>query len=193
MKKIHLVTSNKGKLKTFQDMVDDSVQFEMACTDALGIIEPQSSDIAEISLSKAKQAHAKLGGMVVVEDSGLFLNAYPGFPGAYSKDALQSLGCEGFHNLMMNTEDKSCHFYGVVTVIDEDGSVYVFDDEPFEGEYRLEPSAPSADQWGFLWQHFYIPAFSKTLAEMTEEERHQYRFNKNSRFGKVAEFLTAKC
>ena len=43
--------------------------------------------------------------MLLVEDSGLFIDALPDFPGVYSSFVFKSLGCEGILKLLEDNRD----------------------------------------------------------------------------------------
>ena len=100
-KKIPLVTSNLAKYALFQPILEklgvELVKPSQSC------YEIQSDDWVEIIKEKARAAARSLGRPCIVDDAGLLLDAYPGFPGAYTKSVIQSLGSDGLVKLLNNS------------------------------------------------------------------------------------------
>ena len=105
-----LVTSNAAKFRPFASELD---RFRIA-------IEPPSEPLPEIqSLSfietltaKARAAAAQFGRPVLVDDTGLILEAYPSFPGPLTSTVLRSLGVPGLQRLLTGTSARAvmeCH------------------------------------------------------------------------------------
>ncbi|MBR4863285.1 MAG: hypothetical protein IKU07_01810 [Oscillospiraceae bacterium] len=67
---------------------------------SLDIPEIQSTDPCEVVKKKAEYAYAKYGFPVWVDDMSLSLDAYPAFPGAYTKSVFHQLGIEGLQALL---------------------------------------------------------------------------------------------
>ncbi|MCI4363850.1 MAG: non-canonical purine NTP pyrophosphatase [Thermoplasmata archaeon] len=61
--------------------------------------EPQSERLEEVASAKLEAA-SDLPGAVLVEDSGLFVDALGGFPGVYSAYAFRTLGVAGLLRLL---------------------------------------------------------------------------------------------
>lgn len=99
-KTIPLVTSNLAKYAHFQPILErlgvKLVTLPHPCH------EIQSDDWIEIIEEKARAAARALGRPCIVDDAGLILDGYPGFPGAYTKSMLRSLGSDGFMRLLIN-------------------------------------------------------------------------------------------
>lgn len=93
-----LVTSNRAKYAMFQPVLD-RLGVELVAPPS-PVIEIQSDDWGEIVGEKARAAARALGRPCLVDDAGLVLDAYPGFPGAYTKSILRSLGGDGLRRLL---------------------------------------------------------------------------------------------
>ena len=107
--------------------------------------EPQADSIAEVARAKAADAFARLGGPVVVEDSGLVIPALRGFPGPYTKYALATIGGAG---LVCLAPGAACLYTSCVALARADGSIAV-------GEHALPGTLGSALGDGpELWQVF---------------------------------------
>ena len=84
------------------------------------VIEPQSDNLTTVALAKIAQgvellaAEGRIEESLLVEDSGLFIDALPGFPGVYSAHVHQSLGCEGILRLL--DDERAAHFLTVIAL-----------------------------------------------------------------------------
>lgn len=99
-KSIPLVTSNLAKYALFQPILErlgvELITPHQSCR------EIQSDDWIEIIKEKAQSAARSLGRPCIVDDAGLLLDAYPGFPGAYTKAVIRSIGSDGLSRLLDN-------------------------------------------------------------------------------------------
>lgn len=93
-----LVTTNPAKYALFQAELDRLGVEIVAPPHPL--IEIQSDDWGEIVGAKARTAARSLGRPCLVDDAGLVLDAYPDFPGPYTKSLLRSLGNDGLRRLL---------------------------------------------------------------------------------------------
>ncbi len=124
-RRLCFLTSNQGKLREAEHHLASSEwSLEQLVIDGKvpELIEPQADTLEEVALSKLVQAIALLesdgrsSDAVLVEDSGLFIHAFPGFPGVYSSHVFKSLGCAGILSLM--DEQRSAHFEAVAVLWD---------------------------------------------------------------------------
>ena len=156
---IRFVTTNEGKVREAREYLGDVEQFDYDYT------EIQSDDLAEIAAHGAREAFVESGGEepVIVDDSGLFVEALGGFPGPYSAYVEDTVGIERVWNLVKAEENRRASFRGVVAYADEETV------ETFTGAVRGRIVAPRGDG-GFG----YDPIFEhdgRTLAEMGPEEK----------------------
>lgn len=59
-----------------------------------------------------------IGGPVVVDDSGIFFDAYPNFPGVFSKYMYQSLGIPGLQRLFIDQPNTHVWYQCVLSYMD---------------------------------------------------------------------------
>jgi len=74
--------------------------------------EIQDADPLKVLSAKAKTAAETFGQPCLVDDSGLLLDAYPGFPGAWTAAVCKSLGGQGLARLLDGTTARAklvCH------------------------------------------------------------------------------------
>ena len=166
------VTSNENKAREAALIL--GVELDRAAPD---IPEIQSLDIAEVAAAKALAARAALAEPlrpVVVEDSGLVVEAWNGLPGALTKWFLAGVGVEGLLCMLQPERDRAARAVCVVAVADEDGSV-----RTFTGEVRGSVTDEERGEDGFGWDPIFIPEGQKlTYAEMGDaknEDSHRAR------------------
>ena len=171
MKNIVYVTGNYGKyrsVKKYFEMNDLDIDFYKYDLD-----EPDVNDIEFISRMKAKEAYDLLQRPCFVADSGFYIDDFPnnpGYPGAFVKRSGVSSNIEKLLDDMKNVVNRACHFLDCLTFFDGD-NYYTFYGKS-EGELAMEKrGVHNSDAKSNLWYLFIPKNCSKSLAEMTEEER----------------------
>lgn len=155
---LRFVTSNPGKAREAREYLPEEV--ERVDYD---YPEIQSENLAEIAAAGARDAHREIGGPVFVDDAGLFIDAFDGFPGPYSSYVEEKLGIERVQGLAEREENQRARFRAVVAYADSECV------ETFEGAVRGR-IVPSRGSGGFG----YDPIFDHrgtTFAEMDTEEK----------------------
>ncbi|MDP8940700.1 MAG: RdgB/HAM1 family non-canonical purine NTP pyrophosphatase [Actinomycetota bacterium] len=168
------VTSNEHKRREAAEIL--GVELEGA---ALEVPEVQSLDVAEVAAAKARGAYELLGSPsypVLVEDSGLVIEAWNGLPGALTKWFIQGVGSEGILRMLPPEENRAARAVCAVAVADgaEDGFVRVFEGI-VPGALASEPRGES----GFGWDPIFVPeGGERTYAQMgraKHEDSHRAR------------------
>ncbi len=132
----------------------------------LDLTEPQALDPADIVEWKAREAFGKLGRPVIVEDSGLAIHAWGGFPGALVKWLERSAGLEAIARMLDGFPDRSAT--ATCAVAHFDGHRVVAGRGEVTGTIALSPRGSR----GFGWDSLFVPTGSdRTFAEMTGEEK----------------------
>jgi len=156
------VTTNEHKRREVQEILG----FELERAD-LDLPEIQAIDPAEVAADKARAAREALGAPVLpvlVEDSGLMVDAWGGFPGALTKWLMGSVGNEGLLRMFAPGDDRSARAVCVVALAEADGAVRTFRGE-VQGALALEVRGAG----GFGYDPVFIPEWSSmTYAEMGE-------------------------
>ena len=165
------VTTNEHKRREVERIL--GVELERAGPD---VLEVQALDFAEVAIQKARSAYDALGRPprpVLVEDSGLVIEAWNGLPGALTKWFLSSVGYQGLLK-MLSGEDRRARAVCAVAVADNRGEVRVF-----RGEVRGSVAPEPRGEGGFGWDPIFVPEGSKlTYAEMGDaknEDSHRAR------------------
>ncbi|PSQ62282.1 MAG: non-canonical purine NTP pyrophosphatase [Halobacteriales archaeon SW_8_66_22] len=112
---VTFVTTNAGKVTEAQEYLDDPVEQV-----AFDYPERQADDLATVAAHGARTAYRHVGGPVIVDDSGLTIDALDGFPGPYSSYVEDTLGIERVWNLVADEDDRSAAFRGVIAYCDGD-------------------------------------------------------------------------
>ena len=133
---------------------------------AVDLPEIQALDPGEIVESKARGAWARIGRPVLVEDSGLSIHAWGGFPGALVKWIEKSAGLEKIARMLDAFPDRSA----TATC-----AVAWYDGRNLErGLGRCPGSIAESPRGagGFGWDSLFIPeGGARTFAEMGAEEK----------------------
>jgi len=159
--KFTVVTTNKGKAAEIAAFFAGIAEVDAV---ALDLVEPQAETLEEISQAKAQQAYEHLRRPLIVDDTGLFIEALKGFPGPYAAYVQKTIGNSGILSLLQRSQNRNAYFYTVVAYVDESG-VRVFSGR-VDGTITTVPRGDA----GFG----YDPIFAvgeKTLAEMEITEK----------------------
>ena len=126
---VTFVTTNPGKVREAREYLDASVEqldFDYP--------EIQAADIASVAAHGARSAYRHAGEPVIVDDSGLTVDALSGFPGPYSSYVEETLGIERVWELVAEEDDRSASFRGVIAYCD--GEPFEATPEPVDTDRR---------------------------------------------------------
>jgi len=160
---ITVVTTNKGKAAEIAAFFAGVAEIEAV---SLDLVEPQAETLEEISEAKARQAYEQIHRPLIVDDTGLFIDALHGFPGPYAAYVQKTIGNAGILSLLKDTANRNAHFSTVVAYADASG-IRVFSGR-IDGTIAHAPRGSA----GFG----YDPIFTvgeKTLAEMKIAEKNR--------------------
>jgi len=134
---------------------------------ALDLPEIQSLDPAEVAAYKARRAYDLLNGEpVLVEDTGLALAAWNGFPGALIKWVLGAVGEEGLCRQLDPWPDRAARATVALCLYDASGAHVFTGSAP--GVIVHSPRG----EHGFGWDSIFQPeGYSRTYGEMQREEK----------------------
>lgn len=177
------LTSNAGKAREAAAFLGRPITAR-----ALEIPEIQSLDFADVVTAKALAAVALLGVPVLVEDSGLSLPAWKGYPGPLTKFAVGAVGEAGFARLAHAWGDPRAEAVSTLglawpgaraeDVIVAEGRV--------AGTLAPEPRGAS----GFGWDVIFVPdGDTRSFAEMSAEEKNA-RSHRAKAFAELAHLLS---
>ena len=170
MDRIVFVTHNKGKAKAAEKYFED-IEFTTFNYD---LDEPRSDDLKEIVTAKVKQAYEIVKTPCIALDTGFFIEALNGFPRAFVNFALDTIGIDGILKLMEGVENRSCKFDECLAYHDGKEIHYFYGTSPGHLATKIK-GKDRVEKWSDLWYIFEPNCFTKTLAEMTEQERQDRR------------------
>ncbi|MEO8431078.1 MAG: non-canonical purine NTP pyrophosphatase [Acidobacteriota bacterium] len=144
------------------EKADEALRFGFAVERAsIDLPEIQAIDPGDIVEAKARGAFARLRRPVVVEDSGLLIAAWGGFPGALVRWLEKGAGVPAIPRMLTSWEDRSATAVCVVAFFD--GDRLVSGRGECEGSIAPFPRGTS----GFGWDSIFIPAGEdRTFAEL---------------------------
>lgn len=162
--KIYFVTTNAGKFREARALFHDYFDLEQI---NMTYPELQEDDLSKIAAYGAKYCAVELNKPLIVEDSGLFVDALKGFPGPYSSFVQHTLGNKGILKLMGGENNRRAEFRSVVAYCAPG-------EEPttFTGIWWGELLAEEVGTGGFG----YDPIFSYRrfpVGEMTVEQKNE--------------------
>jgi XTP/dITP diphosphohydrolase len=164
------VSSNPGKVREVEAILGFPIEQL-----ALDLPEIQQIDVEAVVREKARAAYAAAGRPVVVEDTGLFIDALNGLPGALGRWFLKTIGPEGICNLIPAGAERGALARTAVALCDGETV------EVLTGEVRGEIVASPRGDGGFGWDSTFQPAGSShTFAEMDQEEKNRFSMRRQA-------------
>jgi XTP/dITP diphosphohydrolase len=134
--------------------------------------EIQSDHTREIAENSATEAFNKCHLPLIVEDAGLFIDAYEGFPGPYSAYVYKTIKNEGILKLMENIQNRKATFYSTIAYCSQKTGPVLFEGK-IDGEITLTERTGKGNS-GFGFDPIFQPIQSeKTFAEMTLKEKNK--------------------
>jgi XTP/dITP diphosphohydrolase len=130
-------------------------------------VEIQADDPKVIAEHSLKELEMNIP--ILVEDSGLYIDKYLGFPGPYSSYVLRTIENDGILKLMKNEEFRRARFLSVVAFKDEENL------ETFIGEVKGNIAHEIRGTNGFGYDPIFIPkeGDGRTFGEMSVEEKNK--------------------
>ena len=140
------------------------------------LIEPQSSELVEVALSKSEQAISMLSESdssecaILVEDSGLFIDSLNGFPGVYSSYVYNTIGMSGILKLMNEESLRGCEYRSVAVLVIKGRQIVK------TGICRGEIGKEISGNGGFGYDPIFIPDDSdgRTFGQMSQSEKSSF-------------------
>jgi XTP/dITP diphosphohydrolase len=179
IRKIVLSSGNKHKISEIKDILK-GLPFDVVSKDDLGYkdfdVVEDGETLEENAFKKAEELHKLTGGIVIADDTGLFVDALNGEPGIYSaRYAGEPSSDKNNRELLLQKlkdvpmEQRTAHFKTVIAIIFEDGRKMTA-----EGKVHGKIAFEERGQRGFGYDSlFIVEDTGKTFAEMTEDEKNQ--------------------
>lgn len=132
----------------------------------LELIEHQAENVATVAHQKARDAYARVGRPVIVEDAGFELYGLGGFPGPFIKFWEKLGGLESLCRAADGLADRRARAVCALGICSEQGSDVVVG--AVDGLLALHPRGRS----GFGWDAVFVPkGDGRTFGEMSPAEK----------------------
>ncbi|MFB6121867.1 MAG: non-canonical purine NTP pyrophosphatase [Haloferacaceae archaeon] len=136
---LRYVTTNPGKVREAREYLGDDVeQLDFDYT------EIQAPELGPIAARGAREAYRHAAAPVLVDDAGLFLSAFDGFPGPYSSYVEDKVGVERVADLALAEGTRRASFRCVLAYCDGEG----FDASPDPVDRADRAAAAATDEDG---------------------------------------------
>lgn len=178
VRKVFFATGNEGKIQEMQPFFTDE-EVELVQVD-VDVPEIDAMDVEEVAKRKVRdsfqkaldQGEVEKEDMMIVEDTGFYVESIGGFPGAEAAYFAGTAGAEKLLNLLEDENNRSAYFKTAIAVIQE-GEVEVFTGR-LEGRVPEKPRGESHDH--LPYNTYFVPderEGDESLAEssMYEDER----------------------
>jgi XTP/dITP diphosphohydrolase len=195
MQKLVLASSNAGKLREIQAMLDP-LAIEVLTQAALGVADAEEPHLTfiENALEKARHA-AKLSGLpALADDSGVCVPALGGEPGVHSARYAGGAGGREQRDARNNAKlvaalaasaDRRAYYYCAMVLVR-----HAADPQPLVGEGHwwgeIREEARGGNGFGYD-PHFFLPDLGKTAAELDPAQK-----NRLSHRGQALQALVEK-
>jgi XTP/dITP diphosphohydrolase len=139
MNSLYYVTTNKQKVETVQNYIHNNnlnIRIEQLNLD---LSEKQAEAQEEVALDKAEKAfEIAKNNPILVDDEGMFFDAYENFPGVYTKFIMQSLRYIGMVRLLPSSVSHSATFK--VSLVYKDADVTKLFQGAVRGKISIDES-----------------------------------------------------
>jgi len=176
---LYFITGNREKFQETQAILGIRLR-----RISLKLDEIQEVEISKVIKRKTKDAFAKIKKPLIVEDSGIYIKSWSGFPGALTKWLGKTLGYGKIPQLLKG--DRAAAAETIVGYYD--GKKY----RQFRGRIYGKIAKKPAGKTGFGWDMIFIPAGSeKTFAQMDFSRKNEISMRKTA-LEKLKKFLKDK-
>ncbi len=174
--KLKVITSNPGKVREYQkSFADLGIEMEHR---HIPYDEVQTSELEEVVEKGMAELRAKGLSNVMIDDSGMVINALKGVPGVYSAYGQKTIGNKGILTLMEGVGDRSAVFKCCIGC-DIDGKTIIVTGKC---DGFILDSERGTD--GFGYDPIFSPAGKRSFAEISLNEK-----NRMSHRGNAVELL----
>lgn len=180
--RIWMGTSSDHKYEEAREVLTEyGVELERLSIDRVEIQADNPELIAEYSLKVLD-----IDVPILIEDAGLYIDKYYGFPGPYSSYALRTIDNEGILKLMEGETERGARYLSAVAFRDGDTSV------TFTGEVVGRIAMETRGTNGFGYDPIFMPeeGDGRTFGEMSAAEKARISHRARA-FRKLGEWLRA--
>ncbi|MDG6220976.1 MAG: RdgB/HAM1 family non-canonical purine NTP pyrophosphatase [Candidatus Thermoplasmatota archaeon] len=172
---LRFVTSNKSKAEELGEKLAP-LGYSVMQVD-LGYPEIQTDCLEKVVEYGLEDLRKRREDDIIIEDSGLFIDALGGFPGIYSADVFKTLGNRGVLKLMEGESNRHARFRTVIGVLMDGQKLFA------HGSCQGSIASLPRGEGGFGYDPIFIPdgqtgggqeGVGRTFGEMSGEEKNEY-------------------
>ncbi|SFG62433.1 XTP/dITP diphosphohydrolase [Halopelagius inordinatus] len=154
---LRYVTTNPGKVREALQYLDEVERLDYDYT------EVQGSNLGPIAAHGAREAYRHAGEPVLVDDAGLFVEGFEGFPGPYSSYVEETLGVEAVYRLVERELDEPRRAAFKCTLAYCDGTEFEASPDPIDRDDRTAAAAAGAERDGEETELLPVRLFEGTV------------------------------
>jgi non-canonical purine NTP pyrophosphatase (RdgB/HAM1 family) len=178
IKELYFVTSNKDKVREAEAIL--GLPIKPVKKD---LVEIQSLDLEEIVKKKAEDAFQIVREPVIVDDVGLYVEAWNGFPGPFIRFIYDAGGNELLLRMLQGETNRKVTAKAAIG-FQKGREVFTF-----IGKVKGEIAQGSHGQGGWGWDPIFVPEFTnKTYGELDPIEKNAIS-HRRAALEKFKEFL----
>lgn len=178
-KKIILSTGNIDKIEEIKDILKD-LPFYIYSKNEVGLgdleVEEDGDTLEENAIKKAMAISERIDGIVIADDTGLFVDKLNGAPGVYSsRYAGEDVSYEDNNRKLLKelegtpSEERTAKFQTVIAIVTEDKKI-----KTVYGECRGRIDFEVKGSEGFGYDPlFIVDGYGKTFAQLGEEVKNK--------------------
>ena len=162
---LYFATSNRGKLREARAILGCPIE-----QIDLDLPEIQALDVEAVVREKARAAYRATGKVVLVDDTGFYVEAWQGLPGALVRWFVGTVGPAGICRMLDGAASRVVTVRTAVALYDgrDDGDAAIVRVGELRGTIPPEPRGDG----GFGWDAIFIPdGATTTFAQMTDDEK----------------------
>lgn len=183
--KLAFVTTNRHKFEEVRNILSE-FGIDVEWKD-INLPEPDG-DIDSVAKEKAKYASSRLNKVAVVDDTGVFFEAYDDFPGSRPKFVFNSIGYDGIMRLLKGKSRKA--YFRTVVGYCEPGKKPIVFDGIMRGE--ITENIFDEDKDVLPYMRIFVPeGYKKVISSFTLEEKNRISHRAKA-FRKLGEYLSEK-
>ncbi len=150
--------------------------------------ERRGRDVGEIAKYKIMDASKVINDHLIAEDSGFYIESLKGFPGPFVKPFLETIGLSEILTLIKNKKNRKATLRSAVCYynpVSRKTKIFMHD---LNGILALKPRGFNTRGWSEMTKLFIPDGFTKTLAEMSDDEWNRLTVAENN-FDELGKFL----
>lgn len=183
--KIYFVTGNESKFKEAA-LILKSAGIELIWKN-IRLDEPNTRNQEEVVLKKAEKAYKEIKEPVIVDDTAIYFDAYPSFPGTFTRFLFEMVGFTGLEKLLKGLK-RTAYFRTLVCYKDE--KVCKIFSGIWKGRIVEDISKKVNPDWPY--NSIFVPdGYPVPLSEISNEERAKNSHRKKALL-KLVDYLNGR-